>query len=175
MLFDSIRDSGPQLGQQWSSSVSASVWLSMAGVLSTLLLIGGVFVTRYPKRITGLGAAFVSVVTTVWAYVATQALLQVLVAYHYGVMAHRCPWCLFLPQHHLLGYPLLVAMLVALLQSLRMPLLASWGRKSAKLEIESRRQLRIAGVSVAIAVLIFVCVASAPALLWRLRFGVWMG
>ena len=45
-----------------------------------------------------------------WLPVAALTLVNVLSAYHYEVLQHHCPWCLFLPEHGLVGYPLYGAM-----------------------------------------------------------------
>jgi hypothetical protein len=110
-----------------------------------------------------------------WVPVAAIALVRVLAAYHYGVLHHHCPWCLFLPVHGGVGYPLFGALMVAAFEGA-----AAWGAAAIAarypvVEPAGAARVRRSGRRVVAAVLLFFLLSAGPALLWRLRFGVWMG
>jgi hypothetical protein len=111
----------------------------------------------------------------VWLPVAAIALTRFLSAYHYGVLHHRCPWCLFLPEHHLVGFPLWGAWLLASLETppvLVLALIAARG-SSAVAATATCRAGRAAR-NILLALLLFIALAVGPALWWRLTFGVWL-
>ncbi len=95
-------------------------------------------------------------------------------AYHYEVLQHRCPWCLFLPEHGRVGYLLFAALLAAALEGPVALFSAKAGLSHPQLSSEAQRRCRTAAVRVLAANAVFFGLAVFPAILWRLRYGVWM-
>ncbi len=111
----------------------------------------------------------------VWLPVAAIALTRFLSAYHYGVLHHHCPWCLFLPVHHLVGFPLWGAWLLAALETppvLVLSLIAARGASAVTPAAASRAGR--AARNILLALVVFIALAVGPALWWRLTFGMWL-
>lgn len=121
-----------------------------------------------------LAATLLSAAVAVWLPLAASALIDSFAAYYYEVLQHRCPWCLFLPEHGRVGYPLFAALLAAALEAPVALLSAKAGLSHPPLSCESQRRCRTAVVRVLAANVIFWGLAVFPAVLWRLRYGVWM-
>jgi hypothetical protein len=81
------------------SGLSDGFWLSAWGGLSILLLILGLLVRRPATAPSMKWNGLLAATAALWVPVAAITLTDILSAYHYGVLQHRCPWCLFLPQH----------------------------------------------------------------------------
>jgi hypothetical protein len=111
----------------------------------------------------------------VWLPVAALALVDCFAAYIYEVLQHRCPWCLFLPEHGGVGYLLLAALAAAALEGPVAFASAKAGVSRPPLAAEAGRRCRAAATRVLVAVSVFAFLAVLPAVLWRLRFGLWMG
>ncbi len=152
---------------------SAAVWIFGATTVGLLFLAPGV----QPLR-KGRGrrrAAFLLVLVPAWLVSGAVTLVRVLTPYHYEVLHHFCPWCLFLPEHRGIGFPLL---LLYGLVAAEAPALWALFRAQAStpsplpagetLTINSRRRL-LTGVCG------FVLLAAGPALWWRWQFGLWLG
>jgi len=107
-----------------------------------------------------------------WTPLAALALVRVLSAYHYGVLHHHCPWCLFLPEHRLVGYPLFGALLLVLLDAPAAALALSWGRRAD--ETAAAALARAAARRRQAALLLFALLAAGPPLWWRWAHGVWL-
>jgi hypothetical protein len=117
----------------------------------------------------------VTLATALWTPLAAIVLVRVLAAYHYGVLHHHCPWCLFLPTQNYLGYPLWGALLALLLLGLTPPLLRGAVLAAPELLPAAQRHLRRCGSWMLLLGLLFLALATGPALLWRLNSGVWLG
>ena len=109
-----------------------------------------------------------------WLPVAAMTLVNVLSAYHYEVLNHHCPWCLFLPEHRMAGYPLYGSLWLIGLEGLTLLLLPQVVNKFEQVSRHAQKRCLRAARRIAIAEIIFLGFALAPALIWRLRFGVWM-
>lgn len=149
------------------------VWLIAFIFLSILLLILSASVTASrvdrPWARTALAA-----VTLLWLPVAALILVNVLSAYHYEVLHHHCPWCLFLPEHNLAGYPLYGAMAIIGMEGftlVMLPLLVKHDTGIYQIAVDRARQ---AAKKITLAQLLFLTIAVLPAIVWRLRYGVWM-
>ncbi|MEO1267283.1 MAG: hypothetical protein AAFX99_04230, partial [Myxococcota bacterium] len=106
--------------------------------------------------------------------VAAIVLTQTLAAYHYGVLHHHCPWCLFLSEHHSVGYPIFGALTVLTLEALAAATAAHAGQHHSMLVAPARARIRRAHLRMAFAWLLFGSLAFGPAIAWRLQYGVWM-
>ena len=109
-----------------------------------------------------------------WLPVAAMTLVNVLSAYHYEVLNHHCPWCLLLPEHGLVGYPLYGALWLIGWEGLTILLLPRIVSENGQLNRHAQDRCLRAAKRIAIAEIIFLVFALAPAVIWRLRFGVWM-
>ena len=121
------------------------------------------------------GAIALGPIVAVWTPIAFLSLVRVFGSYHYGVLHHHCPWCLFLPEHRMVGYPILGAALVVVLEAVAGLGAAVVGRRFPVLSGPARARRQRAGLRVAVAAALFGVVVAGPAVVWRLRFGVWMG
>lgn len=110
----------------------------------------------------------------VWLPAAVVTLSQHLAAYHYGVLHHHCPWCLFLGEHHAVGYPLFAALLLIGLEALAGFTTATAAAHHDALAAPAARRLRRSRWVVLGAWLVFALLALGPAIAWRVEHGVWM-
>ena len=109
-----------------------------------------------------------------WLPVAAMTLVNVLSAYHYEVLSHHCPWCLFLAEHRLVGYPLYGALWLIGLEGLTILLLPRIVSGFEQVNQHALDRCLRAARMIAIAEIIFLVFTLTPAVIWRLRFGVWM-
>jgi len=110
-----------------------------------------------------------------WLPVAAVALVRILAAYHYGVLHHYCPWCLFLPEHYMVGFPIWAAWLwVALEAPAVLVLSAPFIRQLPGVSAPADDELRHAARNILLALGVFVLLVVGPALWWRLQFGLWL-
>ncbi|MDJ0781427.1 MAG: hypothetical protein QNJ22_05615 [Desulfosarcinaceae bacterium] len=113
--------------------------------------------------------------TAMWLPLAAAILLTRFAPYHFQVLAHQCPWCLFLPEHGLVGYPLLAAFLVMGMEA-PLPLLArQLAQRYPACTAAASRRAAATGRRLLLALAVFWLVGGGPVLLWRLRYGVWIG
>jgi hypothetical protein len=121
-------------------------------------------------------AGFGLVLTTLmWLALAAVSLVNILSAYHYGVLQHHCPWCLFLPEHRLVGYPLYATLAVVLFETATAYLLPKASKNHPALDPAVCRRSRKAGTRIFLAGIIFLTLTLLPPIVWHLRFGTWMG
>jgi hypothetical protein len=157
-----------------AAGLSDAVWVWGFSLSGLLLLIAAGWATLN-RRPTGAAARLLAMTALLWVPLAAVALVRVLAAYHYGVLHHHCPWCLFLPEHHGVGYPLFGSLAVAALEG---P--AAWAAAAISARFPSvagagAARVQQSGRWMVVAVFLFFLLSVGPALLWRLRFGVWMG
>jgi len=117
----------------------------------------------------------VTTATSLWAPLAGITLTRVLAPYHYGVLHHHCPWCLFLPAQHALGYPLWGSLLLIFLLGISPPILHGAVRPAPELLPAAQERLRRCGIRLLLLLPLFLALAAGPSLVWRLRSGVWLG
>jgi hypothetical protein len=148
----------------------AAFWLSAVGLCGC-----GWRVWRSKTTPSAGPAARLTGLVLLWLPVAAIVLVRRLAAYHYEVLHHHCPWCLFLPEHHLVGF-LLFGLLSAIAFEGLLPLAAAGvaGRLPELATIVGQRG-RTAGLRVLALVIVFVAVAIWPAIVWRVQHGVWLG
>jgi hypothetical protein len=110
----------------------------------------------------------------IWVPLASLALVRVFSAYYYGVLQHHCPWCLFLPEHRCVGYLFLAALLIVLLDGGAIFQSERLARGQPLLATAALRRARRGALRLLLALGAYALLALLPALLWRLRFGVWI-
>jgi len=157
------------------AAAAGSAWLWPALIGATLLVAAGLALWRlpapWPRRLSRPAAAL----GAAWVVMAYVALVQVLAPYHYGVLHHHCPWCLFLPEHHRVAFVAFGALAVAALEGLAAAVAATVGQSSSEaIAKATRRRVRTAGWRLAFAVVVFTAITALPALLYRLRHGTWI-
>ena len=149
------------------------VWLIAFIVLNILLLIVSVALSvskiDRPWERSALAA-----ISWMWLPVAALILVNVLSAYHYEVLHHHCPWCLFLPEHHMVGYPLYGGMAFIGMESFTLFILPLFVKHDTGIYPISLNLGRQATKKIALAQLLFLIISVLPAIVWRLRYGVWM-
>lgn len=169
-----VYDQFPTLQQAGSIFGVADAWWIAALILLSILLLSlsiGLSASGANHRNIRL---LLPIVCWLWLPVAALTLVNVLSAYHYEVLHHHCPWCLFLPEHGVVGYPLYGALGLIGMEGL---LLFFLPRAAGKIQYVARRlrkRCRQAVKRIIVAQIVFLIIAVAPAVGWRLRFGVWI-
>jgi len=140
--------------------------------LSALLVVTGllILIQSYGSALYG---GFLFCISIFWSLAAAFSLVRVFSAYYYQVLHHHCPWCLFLPEHRLVGFPLFFFILT-------IPILGGLSWTAGILrnhlpgpEIQHLSFLRKFAIGILTCLILYVLLATGPALLWRIRFGVW--
>lgn len=153
---------------------SLALPVAAAGALSVLLAGAWLWRSRQAAGWT-LPPLALALLCFSWVPPAALALVLDLAPYRYQVLHHHCPWCLFLGEHGGSGYLLFGTLLLVLLEGGAAALAAWIGSRVPQVAVAARDRARAAGLRVALATLVFVVFAGGPALLWQVRFGVWMG
>ena len=110
-----------------------------------------------------------------WLPLAAVALVRTFAAYHYGVLHHYCPWCLFLPEYDLVGFPVYSAWMLVALEAPAVLVLSARGlRERPSVCPLAEKGTRGAARNILLAGLVFVLLAAGPAVWWRLNFGMWL-
>ena len=160
-------DANDATRQIWFSRLSR--YISLAG---TVFLPAGALLSL--KSRPQLPAGAVAVLAIVWSLASAGAVKHVWSAYYYQVLSHPCPWCLFLPDHHGVGFLIFGCLAVVVLESLALWAARHAGCHHAHLAEPSTRRARTATIRMMFAILLFTLLTVGPALVWRLRYGVWL-
>lgn len=150
-------------------------WIAAWAMLNLLLIWPAVQLLRRHHDPSLKWNAFLSVVSVLWVLVSAVTLVNILSAYHYGVLQHQCPWCLFLLQHGAVGFLLFAALAVVVIEGPAAFLLPAAVRKIPMVFPSALDRGQTAAGRVLIALAVFVVLSALPPLLWRIRFGVWIG
>ncbi|MCK8603592.1 hypothetical protein [Desulfoferrobacter suflitae] len=172
VVYDQVRSLAPATGNLLSLPDAWMVAVFLAAGI--LLIVLGLRVWRAKSPPSSPLSFALTGLSLLWVPLAYLALIRVLAAYHYQVLYHHCPWCLFLADHHLVGYPLFGALAVTCLEGCVLWVGLKVARDFPQVAIPAYNRSQLAGLSIASATLLFVVLAAGPAMLWRLRFGVWM-
>lgn len=100
-------------GQRPLSRVPDGVWMVSLAVLSLPLLASSVAALVKPGS--RVGRILLSVLSLLWVAPALGATVHVFAPLHFGVLHHHCAWCLLLPEHSLVGFPLFASVAVVAL------------------------------------------------------------
>lgn len=155
------------------SGFGGQAWLVLfaLGAVVVVVLAGRAWLRATPSS---LALPALTVVVWAWVPVAALYLVRVLTPYHYEVLDHPCPWCLFLPEHAVVGVPLFSALGLMLLESLSALTASRLAVAHPQLDGEARRRQKWASLAIVGALLCFLALGVGPTLLWRLSHGVWM-
>jgi hypothetical protein len=149
------------------------VWVTAFIVLNILLLILSVGLS-VSRRDHPWARYLLAAVTWLWLPVTALVLVNVLSAYHYEVLHHHCPWCLFLPEHQMVGYPLYGAMALIGMEGSTILILPFLVKHDTDIYHIALHRCRQAAKKITLAQIIFLIIAVVPAIVWRLRYDVWM-
>ena len=153
--------------------VGDHLWVSAFIVLNILLLILSVaFSASRDDRLWARSA--LAAISWLWLPVAALMLVNVLSAYHYEVLHHHCPWCLFLPEHHLVGYPLYGGMAFIAMEGFTIFMLPLLVKHDTDIYRTALDRCHHAAKRITVAQILFLIIAVLPSIVWRLRYGVWM-
>jgi hypothetical protein len=155
-------------------AISDGLWLAAFGFLSLMLPALAARGAWAPRGASGALARVVAVTAVGWSLAAYQALTGVLAAYHYEVLQHRCPWCLLLPVHGGIGFPLYACLLAVVLEAAAGLTALTAAPRGPDLAPYAQARFRKACRRMAAAALLFLLLAGYPALRWRLRHGLWL-
>ena len=171
VVYGRIRSAGQAGGL---SGIPDAYWiwgLALGGIAIILL---GVRLWRSSRPTGARATGFVALLTILWVPVAATGLVRSLAPYLHGVPQHRCPWCLFLPQHRLVGYLLFGCLILVVLEAGAAFVSSLVAARFPALETETYKRTRNAGWRLAAATVLFLAVSGLPPILWRLQLGVWM-
>jgi hypothetical protein len=150
-------------------------WIIALGAASVLLLASAARGSFTGSGFSRRDAAITAISSMVWVPVAAVSLVRVFSAYYYQVLHHPCPWCLFLPEHHFAGFALFGLLAFVALEGPCGYLLLSMTKAVPDLHAPAFRRARKSGLRIVVSTTIFLLLIGLPPILWRLRFGVWMG
>ena len=162
--FQTLRAAQRTLG------INDAVWLTAFGAMTIALLAAAWAAWKFPTR--RRAHLLLAALTIGWLPIAAITLVRVLAACHYGVLHHHCPWCLFLPEHRLIGFPLWTSWLLVALEMLSALVLSALSvRQSPLVRRHACEQAATSARNTLLAALIFVLLSAGPAVWWRLHFG----
>ena len=167
-VYDQVRSGGAQ-----SPSADWVLWLFGGGGAVLLGLGLGLGLSRRLARPLWPSLLFFALVVA-WCPVAWTALVRRLVSYHYEVLAHHCPWCLFVSDHGGVGWLLFAALALCLSQATAAVVSTAAARRVAEVRTGAASVTRRAGLVVAAAVVTYSVAAVWPALRWYQVHGVWL-
>jgi hypothetical protein len=156
------------------AGVPDSIWVWGFGATSAAMLGLGLWTWRSASKLGRRIPMILAILAVFWGAEASVTLVRVLAAYHYRVLSHHCPWCLFLPEHKWVGFPLFAAVAAGMLEGLGAMIAKEVSTRFPSLAKDAVLRCQKAGLHLAASVLFFGIIAGLPAIIWRLRFGVWM-
>ena len=159
--FHSLQEARRTLG------AGNAVWLTSYGPLTLALAATAMTAWKSPGR--RWIHLLLATIAILWLPIAAITLTRVFAAYHYGVLHHHCPWCLFLPEHHLIGFPIWTAWMLVAMESLSALMLSALSVRHHAWDQAAR-----AARNALLAALLFALLSAGPAVWWRLHFGMWL-
>ncbi len=172
VVYDQFRP--PELAGR-AGGLPDRLWVGLFVLGGGGLMVLALKLARAPDPARGPWPGILAGAGLLWAGSAAVALVRVLAAYTYEVLHHHCPWCLFLPEHRLVGFPLFGLLMLAALEGGGVWVLALAVRRCGLPLPAAAPRLRAGGRRILWAAVLFSLLAAAPALWWRWRFGVWIG
>lgn len=170
-VYDRVAPSG---GDTEVQAVSGSLPTWVAAIGGVVLALLGLLVGRLRGQLHRAVAYALAAGALGWVWMAAVAIVEHLAAYHYGVLHHRCPWCLLLVDHYGVGFALFGSLAVVAFEGPLSLLAARFEGRAADVAAAARRRCGRGGLRISLGVIAFGLVAGVPPLVWRLRFGTWM-
>ena len=157
------------------AAVPAAFWKTAftAGAAGLLFLTARIYLCR--TRPLGGSCRLLVLFMLLWVPAAAVTLVTVLSPYHYQVLRHHCPWCFFLPDHHGRGFFLFGTLLLAAMEAAAALASDTVATAHPPLAATALRRRRLAAGHILLALIGFILLSLAPAAVWRLRYGVWLG
>ena len=167
-VYDQVLDNAPGSGAM-KRLAPVFFWGDLAG--SAALLILAASSIRRPDHGSG---ALRCTVAILWSVGATVSIKQVWSAYYYQVLSHPCPWCLFLPDYYGAGFFIFACMAIVVMESVSIWIADRTRRRLPELKDPAGRRIRQAAWRTTFALVVFTILTVGPAIVWRLRTGVWL-
>ena len=149
-------------------------WLAGFLVGAGALLFMATLTFRTVSPLYGPRRVLLVVICALWIPVAAVTLVHHFAAYHYGVLQHHCPWCLFLLEYRMVGYALFGALTLMAFEAIVVLWLPQLSRPAAELKAVVEQRIRKASMRILGSTVVFLLLSALPALYWRLRYGVWL-
>lgn len=165
-IYDTVL-APPSEARVWLTPIFS--WVTLAGAILPPVVAARVLKSPFRKV-----SIIVPFLAFVWAAVSVESVGQTWSAYYYQVLSHPCPWCLFLPEHLGAGFPVFGCLALAFLESI-----AFWAADRARhlcpflADAANGRQRRALWRMTA-AIIGFTILSAGPAILWRIKNGVWL-
>jgi hypothetical protein len=152
----------------------SSFWLILFSVITFIILTlsaKSILSRKFRQKVIN---EVLSILGLIWMITAVVCLIYFFAPYIYQVLGHHCPFCLFLPQHYGIGFFMFGLLLWVGMESplpfFLYQIQAIHSDLSPTIQSRYRRSLLV----LFWAVLGFCLLAGFPALLWRIRYGVWI-
>lgn len=139
-----------------------------AMLFATMMTIRTISPLNRPKQV------LLVVICIFWIPVAAVTLVHHFAAYHYGLLQHHCPWCLFLLEYQMVGYPLFGALTVMAFETIVVLWLPHLSSPATELKAIVTQRIKKACLRILGSNVVFLLLSALPALYWRLRYGVWL-
>lgn len=163
-----VQDVSPSTAGHWLVPAALRASLITGGIM----MLSAISKWRRPNR---GWSAIPAVLALPWMITSFIALEQVWAAYYYQVLSHPCPWCLFLPDYYGAGFFIYGTMAVAVLEAIALWVADRTRRMHTPLAATAIDRLRKAAQRMVWALAGFYLLSTGPAIIWRLRTGVWLG
>ncbi len=170
-IYGKVGATGPSAGS-WSIPEAAWTWGMILGALT--IGFAGLYFWRTARSTGTRSAGLFALATILWIPVGTNALLQSLSVYHFGIPRHPCPWCLFLPANKWVGYVLFGSLILAGVEAGTVFVGSIIASRIPALTPTAEKRARLAGLRTALAAILFLALAVIPAIVWRIQHGMWM-
>lgn len=161
-------------GSPGPRALSDRFWLLVFSASTVFLGAAAIGVRRTAHRVRRRWSWSLAVLTLFWVLSAAGGLVNVFSAYIFGVLAHDCPWCLFLPEHAMVGFVQFGTLAMAAREGLRTPAASFAAAAYPSLAGPAADRIRTAAGRILVSMTVFLLFSAGPALWWRLRFGVWI-
>ncbi len=158
-----------------TAGIPDTLWVAAFWVLTALVLACGFRLLKTESAAAGKRTASIALLCLFWVPIAAITLVRVYAAYYYQVLEHHCPWCLFLPEHKLVGVPLFGALAVVALEGPLSYLTARIAVRYPDLFQTAMIRSRLAGLRLVLATAAYAAMVAVPAVSWRLLYRVWLG
>jgi hypothetical protein len=155
-------------------TLSDRFWVIVFSAATVLLGAAALGARHSAHRIRRRWSWPLAVLTLFWVLSAAAGLVNVFSAYIFGVLAHDCPWCLFLPEHGMVGFVQFGTLALAAREGLRAPAVSFAAAAHPPLVGPSADRIRTAAGRILGSMTVFLLFSAGPAVLWRLRYGVWI-
>lgn len=164
-----------QAGGDVSGTIAGShngLWWILICLFGSMALAGwGGWQWRRNRTPSRWAVAVVAAGTCGWLWTSLAALKTGVAPHIYQVLAHPCPWCLFLPEHGAVGYIYFGLLTWIAANSVTVGVTGMTAMPASELVAAAARLRRRAGFRLMVGALVFSVALVWPVVWWRLRFG----